>query len=325
MPKSDINNTTSTEMRKSCVVMVTYNKVPDLSKILKAITKNEIDALFICDNSNRKDVLNGIESQLSVARPGSVRLIRNGTNVGISKALNTAFRIALREGFYYIHLLDDDAIISDDLFRLERRCHEDLERHGNIIGVVCPVVSNDFRQLNSQLKRLPDVSVVKLFITSGALISTGLISEMGGYDESYFLEFADIEFSHRLSKLGYTIFRLNTILVTQDFGNAVNKRGLIAKLYQLYWSTSNSILVLKFNYGNDIQPNATYYAPERERIINSLNFTLRKLRRKDDTYVRSNFIRYAMFYFMGWMNSVIRELFLFMIFREPKYLKAIVF
>ena len=324
MPKPN-GKTTSTEMRKSCVVMITYNRVPDLSNILKAISKKEINALFIWDNSNRIDILKGIEAQLSAARPGSVHVIRNGVNVGISKAINASFHMALKEGFYYIHLLDDDAIISEDLFRLERRYYEDLEQRGEIIGAVCPVVSNDFRQLNERLKRLPEVSAVKLFITSGALISACLLAEMGGYDESYFLEHADIEFSRRLSKGGYKIFRVNTILVTQDFGNAVRERGFIAKLYKLYWSTSNSILVLKFNYGNDIQPNSTYYAPERELMINSLSTALLKAAKTDSRYVNSNFVKYVIYYFIVRMHSFIRELFLFMIFKEPKYLKAIVF
>lgn len=310
--------------RKSCAVIITYNKVPELSVILEAVARKEIDALFICDNSNREDILSGVESQITEDLKSFVRIVRNGANLGISKGFNIAFRIGQEEGFYYFYLLDDDAKISGHLFSIEREYYEQIEKTGEKIGVICPLVSNNYEDLDSQLGNIPTISTIQGFISSGALLSAATLKIIGGYNESFFLEHADIEFSYRLTREGLKIFRVNRVLVVQQFGNNLETRGIVGMAFKFYWSTLNYFLITKLNLSNDIQPIPTYYSPERELVIERSRKRLYRISRSQPDYVKPNVIRYFIRYCIGSIKMMVREIFLFLIFNDSRYLKVIV-
>ena len=97
---------------KSCVIIVTYNKIPDLQQINNALVSGDIDGLIVVDNSNRKDLIDGIKQQFLDDISFKYTLIENGDNLGISKAINKGLANSLKKGYDYIYLLDDDAKIS---------------------------------------------------------------------------------------------------------------------------------------------------------------------------------------------------------------------
>ena len=203
-------------LRKSCVIIVTYNRIPNIGQLNKALSAGTLDGIIIVDNSGKPSLINGIKSQYLSEHLTKYYLIENNENLGISKALNKGFRKAMEEGFYFIYLLDDDATISENFFEIERETFERLAGEGKNVGAICPVVSNNPDQLDDITKKYT-ISEVRYAITSGLLITTDTINKVGGYDERFFLEWADIVLTQAITSNGLRIFRINQILVVQDF------------------------------------------------------------------------------------------------------------
>lgn len=251
---------------KACVIIVTYNRVPRLDIIISSIKAKEIDGLIIIDNSNRAEVFEGVENQLDYETKAKFLFIANKKNLGISKALNLGFQNAMKLGYDYFFLLDDDASISKDFFISELTVCRDLLSKRINVGIVCPIVSNDRAQLNKHFKSSL-LSEVKNAITSGLLIRAEAIKKVGGYNEDFFLEWADIDFTLRVFRNGFKIFRINKILVAQDFGETINSRGIPSHIYGYLLSIISRIM-LHENRSNDFQPKPFKYAPNRHFEIN---------------------------------------------------------
>ncbi|MEM3191961.1 MAG: glycosyltransferase [Candidatus Parvarchaeota archaeon] len=248
------------------MIIVTYNKIPDLSNIKKAISQGEIDALFISDNSAREDLLKGIRNQIPVELGEKIIIIENGRNLGISAAINVALKRAIDLGYYFIHLLDDDASVSEHLFRTEQETFMQMLGKGYDVGAVCPLVSNNCGQMEKKLFREP-TSEISQAITSGLLISRDTVARVGYYDERFFLQYADIEFTRRILEKGYKIFRINQVMVCQDFGVTLKRlsfRTLPSYTVEKLFSFINRSL----GKSNNIFFYASIYSPTAEYDIN---------------------------------------------------------
>ena len=302
-------------------MIVTYNKIPDISKILRSVSSGEIDTLIISDNSKSKEILDGIECQVPEILKSKVRIIENEVNLGVSKAINIAFKVGIQEGFFYFHLLDDDAVISGDLFKIERKYYEVLESKGIKIGAICPVVANDLHSLNRRFRLFSEVSSVKLCITSGALITKEVIVTLGGYRESFFLEFADMDFSDRLLRAGFRIFRINSILVVQEFGKNFTFETSVIKLFKIFLITTHSFMLI-LNISNDFFYNPFYYSIDRRRRTLRESRARYYLRLREDTKLHSRLLNRAWQYILVDFYELAKGMFLMAIFRDSNYLLA---
>lgn len=257
---------------KSCVIIVTYNKIPNLKPINDALLEAHIDGLIVVDNSNRNDLIIGIKLQFLTDISSKYSLIENHENLGISRAINKGLAKAIEEGYEYIYLLDDDAVVSKYHFSQLRKEYEYLVNKGEKVGIVCPIVSNNYEQMD---KKIGNTCIKKVngAITSGMLISRNTIKNGGTYNEDYFLEFADTEFCSRIREKGLKIFRVNRVLVCQDFGNTVREVKISFVPLFLYTRIFIRSLFI-IGRGNDLSSYISIYSPERIRMINKGNIKI---------------------------------------------------
>ncbi|MEM4090991.1 MAG: glycosyltransferase [Thermoplasmatales archaeon] len=295
------------------MIIVTYNKIPDLSNIKKAISQGEIDALFISDNSAREDLLEGIRNQIPVELQKKITIIENGRNLGISAAINIALKKAIDLGYYFIHLLDDDAIVSEHLFRTEQETFIQMLEKGYDVGAVCPLVSNNHAQMEKWLSR-KTISEIRNAITSGLLISSDTITKVGYYDERYFVQLADMEFTSRMFEKGLKIFRINQVMISQDFG--VSVKNLSVKILP-YLACSKVSNLIKRSIGrtNDVVFFARLHSPMAEYDYNAGMSQFFNITKKNILYNPTNIYHFFI--------PIVNDFLLFIATGDIQYIMAI--
>ena len=89
------------------------------------------------------------------------------------------------------------------------------------VGAVIPIVSDDPRMINQAVLSKRPWFLVSSAITSGILTKVSVLEAVGGFDETLFVEGADLELTSRMSSLGWPLYCINRVLIIQDFENPV--------------------------------------------------------------------------------------------------------
>ena len=297
-----------TKNYKYCAIIVTYNRVPNLQVINKSILEGTLDLLIISDNSGNKSLLDGIREQFLPGEENKYTIIENNSNLGISRAINIAINEAIKLGYDFAFLLDDDANISDDFFKLEKEMIENLINDSNKIGAVCPVVSNNFNHLGKQIKGYY-TSEIKRCITSGMLLNLSVAKYIGGFSQSFFMEMADFEFTNRMYLNGFKIIRINRVLICQEFGESI--KSSLASFLNIPFRVGN-ILNVNLNRANAIIFYCTKYSPNRINKNQRGTIMLLKKNSSPLTYFRLFFMFATFFY---------QRIILYALTKDTSYLK----
>lgn len=246
---------------KSAAIVVTYNHVPPLQQFEKAIINRDIDFVIFIDNNSNEAILDEL-TRFSNMYKGKVVLQTNRWNLGLAKALNIGIELAKRLDCYWIYLLDHDANVSRQFFKEERNLFSKLARAGQKVGIVTCIVSNDPGYLGSKLWFRGEYAKVPHVITSGILTNLQILKENSGLDERLFVDFVDLEFTRRLTRNGYIVYRINRVLIVQDFGKTVQANNFVQKTSMALYRAYSGIL-LSLNQGNVQRRIWPLYTPAR--------------------------------------------------------------
>lgn len=193
---------------------------------------NQVHKLYAVDNSEQKDV-KLIESMGSTYP--TVEYISNVGNQGIAYALNVAAEAAIRDGFDYLLMMDDDsqspATLVSTLYTIATNVDNGK------VGIVS-AQSDPNAQRN-------DEQEVLTTITSGSLLNLKAYLETGPFLDELFIDWVDHEYCFRLAKNGYRILIANQVKLAHRLG--VFKKKLLLGLIPVHWrSHSPARLYYKF-------------------------------------------------------------------------------
>jgi GT2 family glycosyltransferase len=203
------------EQNSISVVIVNHNGGQDILNCINALKKQSfrIDEIILVDNAST----DGSPAKILLYYP-DVTLIALERNDGPSKARNIGLQHAQSE---LVLLLDDDVYVHTDCIRM---LYETYDRYRP--AVVCPrivfypntqTIQCDGAEphfvgtlkLNNNLEPAikPPSGPLEVHACIGAciLVNRDVILSVGGFDELYFFYFEDLEFSMRLSSMGYSI------------------------------------------------------------------------------------------------------------------------
>lgn len=201
------------------IVTVTFNPCLDVLEVqLRALPDN--CTKIIVDNASAPDTANQLE--LLAARLTNVELLRNIHNLGLAAAINLGVRraneLAARPRF--VLLLDQDSEPQLGSIETLLSGFATLETNGVKVGCVGPLLldpdtglTHGFHQVDRwRWKRaypqkastapLPCASLNG----SGTLAPLSLFLELGGLDESLFIDHVDTEWSFRVLSAGYSLW-----------------------------------------------------------------------------------------------------------------------
>ncbi|QEE23827.1 rhamnosyltransferase [Rhodanobacter glycinis] len=179
----------------------------------------QVAAIHVIDNTPVSDVR--VDGWLQELALPNVHLTRLGDNYGIAKALNVGLDAALRAGATHVLLSDQDSLPGADMVAGLLSAMLELESQGRRVAAVGPsfvdhVSTHAYR---FQMRRpgrwfysnqepteaMPHVLTLSL-ITSGSLLRAETIRALGSMREDFFIDYVDVEWSHRALAHGYELF-----------------------------------------------------------------------------------------------------------------------
>lgn len=212
------------------VVILNYNVSHHLHLCLDSVKRalqHITSEIIVIDNASSDDSVSMVRSNYP-----DVHLITNTENIGFARANNQAVKQAQGE---YVCILNPDTVVPEDCFERLLTFSDQNYKVLNLgaIGVKLidgagkflpeskrniptPIVSlkkllGDTKTYYASEIKIDDEGAVPVLVGAFMFLKTSVYSEIGGFDEDYFMYGEDIDFSYRLLKTGYTNYYLGSI------------------------------------------------------------------------------------------------------------------
>lgn len=219
-------------VRVLAIVVTFHPEGRTLSALLVALCA-QVDEVLVVDNTPPMD--DGVWEMLvaeGVERQG-LRMLRLGGNLGIATALNVGIEVAHAEGFSHVLLSDQDSLPAGGMVEGLLRAEGRAVAAGRKVGGVGPVYLDQVTGIRFPFQvrepgdlfysrrrvddRNPDIETLSL-ISSGTLIRTSVLKDVGGMLESLFIDYVDVEWCHRAIAKGYVLIGTNDALMYHNRG-----------------------------------------------------------------------------------------------------------
>ncbi len=241
-------------MNDVAALIITYNPEIDRLKDNVEAVKKQVSKVLIVDNaSNNADKI----KELSISMKAEVLFQKE--NVGIAKALNTGMRLLRDEKYNWVLTLDQDSVIGDSLVVELVKCALSSPK----CAIACPEIKYEGWSKKDKATSTK-YQEVKACMTSASLTSTVSWKTVGGYNESYFIDFVDNEFCKKLTMAGYKVIRNHDVVLSHMLGNSGEvSLGAFKIRYshhspiRYYYMTRNNIVFVSqykhnLNYGKEL-------------------------------------------------------------------------
>ena len=184
-----------TEFRLAACVIVYYPDKEVLENIRTYI--DSVNKIYLLDNTPTQDISPQIVASFNDVQ--KVEYISFGTNVGMGQALNYAARKAIEDGYSWLLTMDQDsAFLDDTYFNL-------LAKYVNKVreAALFSPMHLDLGTADGNLKEL-DITM-----TSGNVLNLAIWSQIGGFNDSLFIDEVDHEYCLRAKLANYKIMQVN--------------------------------------------------------------------------------------------------------------------
>jgi rhamnosyltransferase len=240
------------EKKSILAIVVTYHPDSSFAERFERLA-GQVDSVLIVDNNSDAAAVSMLREMAS--RP-NVKLILNSNNLGIATALNIGVKSAIAQDYEWVATFDQDSSIVGNYFEDLLQAYENCRQRNNI-AMLSPVYCEQALGNESLLAKQIGVGFVEVekTMTSGSLVKTDCFRSVGLFDESFFIDFVDHEFTLRLMKAGYRIIRANSCMLLHRLGRTTPHRILGWHFYssghdsmRRYYIARNRIVVYK-RYG----------------------------------------------------------------------------
>ncbi|MDG7000647.1 MAG: glycosyltransferase [Nitrososphaerota archaeon] len=230
----------------SALMMVIHDKLPDFKTM--QISLGQVDWLVLIDNNSSSHIKDQLRT-FAVSHRDRCILLENPDNIGLSAAYNKGIQALTSLGIFWLYFSDHDAVFDETFFAETKKAWNALSRIDEFVGIVTPIVGDDANLFKTTAGFTEKYSIIKSAITTGILTNISVCSKVRGFDENIFLDGADTDFTRRLGESGYHLYRLNEVLVIQEFGTIVKTDDLPKKAILIVHRIS-SLIRLKLNLTN---------------------------------------------------------------------------
>ena len=170
-----------------------------------------LDLLVIWDNSPLEANIKKKILEPLVGETDKIIWHGDGNNYCIAPAINYAWHYAQENGFDLLLLMDQDSKWED--FR-SYITEVNKRYQASPKNVFCPYIPSD-----DTFEITKDAQEKNIFINSGTVIPTSILSEIGGADEAFPLDALDHDLAIRIQKAEYKIVSLTKHQLHHTVGN----------------------------------------------------------------------------------------------------------
>ena len=238
-------------MKIGCI-LVTYN--PDIELLTKVLSKiiNQVDKVFISDNST-----NGVNNNFDDYY--NVKYHSNSGNIGIASAQNAGINYFTLKSFDFILFLDQDSIPSDNLVFKLYNTYLELTKKDFCVGgigprpynrkektIYKPVIKKGYK-INSNITEVGEI------ISSASFIPLINFLTVGKMDDSLFIDGVDHEWCWRARKEAkLRFFIVDNVLLSHQLGEGDRlfffKKVSIPTPFRTYYQFRNYFYLVKRSY-----------------------------------------------------------------------------
>ena len=218
----------------TCIIVVTFNPKDDFCNNLHRCLEI-VDKVVIVDNHSNRDM----EDFISVNDAHRVTLIKSNENKGIAWALNQGLHWAMENGFVYALTFDQDSL---PVFNILELYNSVLEKYPSI-----GLLGSSFTDKQSSVSCVHVENKLSI-ITSGTLHKLSVLSIVGMYDESFFIDSVDFDFALRVRSYGYAVLRVKEPLLCHHLGEPLSKWGIQTtnhSAFRRYYMARNHVTLTK--------------------------------------------------------------------------------
>lgn len=213
-----------------CCAVVTYNGDASTIENISGLFSS-LETVIVIDNGSKEDFIKRLRNDVE---PYSTVLF-NSDNKGIAAALNQAAEYARRNKKRLLLTMDQDSRITIDTIKA---LLDHLEVSKGIVSVGPGYEGNKKNEF------------VKYLITSGNLVLTEAVFEIGGFSDYLFIDEVDIDFSFALRKRGYRLLKVNNASMSHKIGEYEQSRFLGIKYLshaplRFYYIYRNTLWIAK--------------------------------------------------------------------------------
>ena len=202
-------------------IIVTYYPDAHYFKELINCLASQVEEILIVDNTPAEQDIAFSTLTAQCKNLEQLRMIRLGRNYGIAAALNVGIDVAITEGFSHILLSDQDSLPTESMVAGLFQAEQELLSEGHKVAGIGPLIRDLVTEMDYSFQtqvpgdifysnkfptqEKPNVCVTSL-ITSGMLMPTAAIEQIGNMREELFIDHVDVEWCHRAIASGYELF-----------------------------------------------------------------------------------------------------------------------
>jgi rhamnosyltransferase len=234
-----------------CAVVITW--FPDRGVVQRiARILEQAGSMVIIDNGSSEEIIALLRG---IASSPSVDLLENNENKGVARALNQAAEIAAQSGAQWMLTFDQDTVVRDALLESLIAVFRVGSRKAAIIGSNYWSTAKQRRFLGCGRHRGKKYVERKTVITSGTLVWLGLLGQIGGFREDYFIDSVDHEYCLRARAHGYRVLISCAELMSHSIGDDSGpRRRFIAYEHpaiRKYYMTRNTLVTLSTYFSTE--------------------------------------------------------------------------
>jgi len=231
--------------------LTTFNPCIDrLEKCLNSIF-TQVDKLIVIDNnSGNKFEINNI------CKEKNIEVIFLEENLGIAKAQNIVWGLAIENKSEFIIFSDQDTIFPEEAIQKLVACLR--------LQPKCAAIAPVFRDINASrpleysvnifeypykfILEDTDVRIVSHVISSGMVVRNDVVHTVGMNREELFIDWVDSEWCWRAHLKGFNILQTGAVTLEHILGeNRIeigNKKITRHKLFRSYYKIRNAIIIM---------------------------------------------------------------------------------
>ncbi|MBS1571422.1 MAG: glycosyltransferase [Bacteroidetes bacterium] len=185
--------------------VITYYPMSNVLENIKSYY-SYFNKIIIVDNSDspQTEFYNSLENFKKII------LIKNGENLGIGAALNTACKMAEELDYKWVMTMDQDSFFETNSIENYINCLSSINKSNlGCIGI------NYIEKLNSDYCKS---EIVHNVITSGTFVNLSAWSKIGGFNQNLFIDGVDDEFCFNLILGKFQVLLLPNIYLSHNLG-----------------------------------------------------------------------------------------------------------
>jgi rhamnosyltransferase len=189
-----------------CAVIITYNPHPAFLGNIAAAGA-QVGHVVVVDNGSSGETeehLHALEARQDCT------VIRNRQNLGIAAALNLGVKYAMEAGFDWVATFDQDSRISEGFISQMLDTYRQAS-HPEKVALIAPTYVDRESGIQQPIMRARNGENL-VTMTSGNMLPSSAIQNLGAFDESLYMDYVDIEFCLRARRQGMRILQSPAVL-----------------------------------------------------------------------------------------------------------------